>query len=71
MGENGAQGSLRATADSLVGRTGSWGLWVQGLGNPKAVAIPLVGGVGSQGYWLRGPRCSRAGIGLLVGRDGA
>ena len=71
MGENGAQGSLRATADSLVGRAGSWGLWMQGLGSPKAVAIPLVGGVGPQGYWLRGPRCSSAGVGLLVGKAGA
>ena len=29
-----------------------------------------MGGEGSQDHWLRGPGCPRAGVGLLVDRDG-
>ena len=42
VGGNGTQGRLRASADSLVGRAGSLGLWLQGPGSPEAGAIPLV-----------------------------
>ena len=75
LGLPGAGGVLRgdlagATANSLVGRTGFSGLWLQGPESARAGSVLLVGGAVSWTSWLRVPQCPRAGFSLLLGRLG-